>query len=123
METMKRCTIDVLGTKYAVYEVDRADEAVMDARGKGCVGLTDVSTKEIMLRGSMLEPEPDSCGNLQRVYEEAMRREIVRAFLYESGMTGRSIRKGGYCKYEAIVAWMAIQFPKIAASFEEAGCL
>lgn len=117
----KLCEIDVLGTTYKVYEIERDDEAVMDARG--CDGYCDHSTKEIMLRGSFKDPDPKAVANLGYVWDNMIRHEIVHAFLYESGMTGYDSFDGSFYKNEIIVDWFAVQSPKLFKAFKQAGCI
>ena len=114
---MKICDVDVLGTRYSVYEIEKEDESIMDGKGESCLGFCDYTTKEIMLRGSMKDPGPDSCAKLEFVYAKTMRHEITHAFLYESGM------RGSYFYNEVLVDWFAVQSPKILKAFEKAGCL
>lgn len=120
---MKLCEIDVLGTSYKVYEIDPEDESVMDSKGGDCMGFCDHTTKEIMLRGSMKNPEPDDCANLEYEFARVMRHEITHAFIYESGMTGVDLWEGSYYQNETLIDWFAVQSPKMLKAFEKAGCL
>lgn len=120
---MKLCVIDVLGSKYSIYAMDKDDEATIDAWGENHAGYCDPSVKEIVLRGSLLEPEPGSLADLEHSWKAIMRHEIIHAFLYEGGLTGEVQHREAYYGDELLIDWLAIQTPKIFKAFQTAGCL
>jgi predicted SprT family Zn-dependent metalloprotease len=61
-----------------------------------------------------------TCINAQK---EVMRHEIVHAFLYESGLGySTHIPNCAWAVNEEMVDWIAIQTPKMAKVFKQAGC-
>lgn len=65
----------------------------------------------------------DSKKDLYVYKQQVLRHEILHAFLCESGLSACSHKSDNWAADEEIVEWLAIQFPKIFAAFEAAGCL
>ena len=105
--------VHVLGEMYTIRQTEEAK----DAKLKGRDGYTDTSIKECVI-DSMENSEPDYKANLQEYKKSVIRHELIHAFLYESGLDSCS-----WAMNEEMIDWMAIQFPKIAKTFEEAGAL
>lgn len=104
--------VNILGTEYTLIESNE----VQDENLKGKDGYCDTSTK-ICVVEEMTKTEAGMKQNLS-VYKNAVKRhELIHAFLFESGLECCS-----WANNEEIVDWFAIQFPKIAKTFIEAGC-
>ena len=101
--------IDVLGTKYAVYERDNLPN---------CDGYCDKTTKTIVIT----KKTPDSnLGDWEVYRRKILRHEIIHAFLFESGLHENWEHKA-YGHNETYVDWIAAQFPKLQKAFIQAGC-
>ncbi len=108
------CTI--LGTPYTIL----FRTAEQDPRLKQVDGLTDISTKELFIRVNTQDMYTVS--DLTGYTKKVMRHEIVHAFLYESGLWNDSKDTSSWALNEEMVDWIAIQLPKIAQAYKEAGC-
>lgn len=108
--------VSILGTYYTIkFDVP---ECELPEGSDGCM---DQSTKEIKI--AHFEPSRDSLQNLEEYRKKVLRHEILHAFLYESGMWNNSGSCEAWGQDETITDWIAIQFPKIMKTFEEAGAL
>lgn len=105
--------IGILGTSYELKEVNRNAPNFPEE----CDGYTDTSTKELVV-DEMKECKPGMKKNLLGYQAQVKRHEIIHGFLFESGLDN-------CCEWacEEMVDWLAIQFPKLRKTFEEAGCL
>lgn len=107
--------IFVLGVPYSVYEGTEMDFPTL----KNCDGYCDTSVKKIVINDmSDVEGEPDAKKDLASYKKTLIRHELVHATLYESGLASET-----WADNEEIVDWIAIQFPKMWALFETAGCV
>lgn len=106
--------VNVLGTVYTVDEVKKSE----DAQLFNMDGYCDTSIKKCVV-DNMQETEEKSKANLPEYKKSVIRHELIHAFLYESGLDSCCY----WAKEEALVDWLAIQFPKLQKAFEEAGCL
>ena len=117
-------TVNILGTEYRIetHKVSE-DDYLKDNSLAGYCGeedklivVADVSEKEYF-RGM------DEQG--QKSYQkQVLRHEIIHAFLNESGLSDcASTPKCAWPKYEEMVDWIAIQFPKILKAYQEVGAL
>lgn len=105
--------IDVLGTDIQIlFRKEKDDEKL-----NNMVGYFDSSKSLIVVK--ILEPDRYSVGNLDRYQQEILRHEIIHAFLYESGLDGSSGYSENWAANEEMVAWFAIQAPKIFKVFSE----
>lgn len=120
---MHKCELNILGTKYNVYDVEPCDERTLDEYDCDCLGTTDYTTHEIMIRKSMLDRERVKCACPEVLYKQTLRHEIIHAFFAESGLTGVDEWTGSLYDNEVLVDWLAMQFPKILEAFKEADCL
>ena len=102
-------TINILGTEYIMRESCERE----DSRLIGKDGFCDTSTKECVVE-KMDHVEPDAKNNLLDYKNTVKRHEVIHAFLYESGLSDCS-----WGSNEAMVDWLAIQFPKMAKAFKE----
>lgn len=100
--------LNILGTEYD-YEVtsDREDERLC-----GCDGYCDAYQKRIAIEGKHNEKEPCSIKDFEALRKHTKRHEAIHAYFHESGL-------GDYAKNEQIVDWIACQFPKLLATFNE----
>lgn len=108
--------IDVLGTEYTVEIANKAQNTNLETQDGYC----DDSVKKIVVddfsadMSDKLKKE-----NLATQTKEALRHEIVHAFLSESGLS--------VCSYwatnEEIVDWIALQGLKIYKAWQEAGAI
>lgn len=105
--------VNVLGTEYDVELVDGQDEAIKELN---CAGYTDKTTKEIKVKLFKNESFADE-ENPKVNTNNTLRHELIHAFLYECG-----INHGTQFHNEECVDFFAIQFPKLAKMFEDAGC-
>lgn len=113
METRK---IHVLGTEYTMKICGESE----DARLIGFDGLTDETTKELLVESYEANGDEPDCKKDLRVQNRKVRRhEIIHAFLFESGLAENS----GWAQNEEMVDFFAIQFPKLLKAFEEAEAL
>ena len=113
---MTKMKINILGAEYTLT-VCSEDE---DLRLKGMDGLTDETTKELLVESyEKSKDEPNSKKNLQVQINKVKRHEIIHAFLFESGLAENS----AWAQNEEMVDFFAIQFPKLLKAFETAGAL
>lgn len=103
--------INVLGTKYTLEERNPQSEPALERR----TGFCDTTSKEIVI-ASAYQASVNSVKAPDIVKMETIRHELVHAFFSESGMEGWS-------SDEALVDWVAIQFPKMQQAMREAGGL
>ena len=117
-DTQPNCILDILGTPYSVY-VDIMPED--DDYLNGCDGYCDKTTKRIVVIG---ETKASELGDFSVFRKTTLRHEIVHAFLYESGIDANTTWDiPGEQHPEHMVAWIAIQFPKILKVFKEVDAL
>lgn len=108
---MRQTTINVLGTDYAIREMERAQDAYLNT----CDGYCDKTSHTIVVVARDSDCEVDDF----EVYQnQCLRHEIIHAFLYESGLHN-NWKHDTWGHDETCVDWIAIQFPKIAKVFEE----
>lgn len=108
-------TINVLGTKYTVAEID----ANNDERMCGCDGFCDKTTKEIAI---IKKPKDTNLGCWEWYRKKILRHEIIHAFFFESGLH-ENFENDQFGVSETIVDWVAVQFPKMLEAFKEVGCI
>ena len=61
--------------------------------------------------------KPGAKADLEHYKRKVIRHELLHAVLFESGLSCNS-----WGENEEIVDWFAIQFPKLEALFQQAGC-
>lgn len=105
--------LNVLGTEYDVELLEHEDETM---KSLNCVGYTDKTTKEIKSKLYKNERLVDN-KNPKVNTNITLRHELIHAFLYECG-----IDFGMQFHNEECVDFFAMQFPKLAKIFEDAGC-
>lgn len=110
--------INVLGTTYTVKELpDKQVAEEMHGTLGEYGGYCNSYSKEIIIcKNDMCAENEKVKGELQ---SEALRHELVHAFLNESGLKANS----NWATNEEIVDWVAIQVPKMAAIMSKLGVL
>ena len=109
-------TINVLGTDIRVLFRKEAD----DPKLKNMVGYFEGSKALIVVK--ILEPDENSLGDLDKYQMEALRHEIIHAFMFESGL-GANWEHKPIGHEETTIDWIAAQFPKLLEVFEKVGAL
>ena len=107
--------INVLGTKYTIYERTAEEDKTLN----DIDGYCDKTTKVICVT----KKTPDSnLGDWEIYRKKVLRHEIIHAFLFESGLH-ENFKHEEWGHDETFIDWVAVQFPKMKKAFEEAGCL
>lgn len=107
--------IDILGTKYTVKELTRAQDPVLAE----CDGYCDKTSHLIVVLKKTDDFELD---DFEVYRKKCLRHEIIHAFLFESGLHENWTHEQ-YGHDETYVDWIAAQFPKLCQAFKAAGCL
>lgn len=117
-------SVRILGTLYTIAVKKYDEDEAFDRRSIG--GYCDSLLKQIVIcdmttyKGWKYEPK-ETCEIAQK---EALRHEIVHAFLTESGLDANAFSVDcPWAKNEEMVDWIALQGPKIYAAWKEAGAL
>lgn len=108
--------INVLGTEYTLTVCGESE----DSRLAGFDGLTDETTKELLVESYEKDRDDPACKkNLQVQINKVKRHEIIHAFLFESGLAENS----EWAQNEEMIDFFAIQFPKLLEAFKAADAL
>lgn len=116
--------INVLGTEYEVRICKYDELPIFEAQG--IEAYCDAISKKIIVGKISTFPgyEQETAAYCLKCEAEALRHEIVHAFLNESGLQESScVPKGGWARNEEMVDWIALQFPKMLEAMKAAGCL
>lgn len=106
--------VSVLGTPYTIYQGDSVDFPDL----ADCDGYCDTTVKVIVVFDmTKVEGKPGAKADLAHYHRKVIRHELIHAILFESGLCCNS-----WAENEEIVDWFAIQFPKLEALFQQAGC-
>lgn len=108
MENMK---ISVLGTEYTIKEAVEGENPKLAGKDGYC----DSSTKTCVI-DRMETSDVDVKGNLEDFKKSVKMHELIHAFLYKSGLDSCS-----WAYNEEIVDWLAVQWHKINAAFDQLG--
>ena len=108
---MKNTKINVLGTEYTINEATENE----DPKLTGKDGYCDSSTKTCVI-DRLEDTDIDSKGTIEDYKNSVKRHELIHAFLYESGLDSCS-----WADNEELVDWLAIQWHKINAIFDQLG--
>lgn len=108
--------VNVLGMEYEIQRLP-ADQL------EGKAGETDFYTKEIKLSDLSDIPVDIATVNIEAFKRDALRHEIIHAFLFESGLDMQSGETDSWAQNETMVDWIALQFPKMLKAFQDTGCL
>ena len=114
MNRKAKKTVDILGTKYAVYFV-RED---LDDELKECYGYCDDTIKTLVVK-QYKRGELGSKKALDLQEKKNFRHEIIHAFLFESGLAENS----EWAQNEEMVDWIAKQGPKLVKAWQEVDAL
>ena len=122
---IKRCTVNILGTKYKIEGYKPEEDQMLTDRK--LVGFCD-STLKIIKYTIWHDDETYNKyygGDPTAIKDEneVIRHEILHAFLYESGLGICSCECDAWAKNEEMVDWFAIQSPKIFKAYQDANCL
>ena len=108
-------TINVLGVMYRI-EIRTPED---DPRMADKDGITDASTNQIFIddfeKRAAKDPE-NAIGRPWWFRDQVLRREIIHAFLTESGCVD------AFWHTEDMVNWLAYMEPRLHAAFVDAGC-
>ena len=108
---MENFKVDILGVEYKVL----VNQSIKDYPiFEEADGFTDFTTKKIIIEE--LKKDPRNWEDMDAYFMKVLRHEIVHAFLHESGLDSNT----NWARNEEIVDWIAIQFPKLKKTFEEA---
>ena len=116
--------IDVLGTKYTIKRVNKGQDDYMDKMGLS--GYCDNNKKLIAILNlkSLPDWENEPERSILNQEKEAIRHELIHAFLNESGLRWNSATYDkAWATNEEMVDWLAIQAPKMLKAFKDADCL
>ena len=106
--------VSVLGTPYTIYQGNSVDFPDL----ADCDGYCDTTIKAIVvLDMTEIEGKTGAKADLTHYQRKVIRHELLHAVLFESGLSANS-----WGENEEIVDWFAIQFPKLEALFQQAGC-
>lgn len=108
--------VNILGEEYTIDIVPKSEDPKLDDTKDG---YCDTSEKICVIDDmSDMKDDIDGKGNIKAYRKQVIRHEMLHAFLHESGLDVCS-----WAGNEEMVDWFAIQFPKIAKAYDEAGCL
>ena len=117
-------TVNIFGTEYRIEVHKRSEDEYM--KKNGADGYCSGDGKFIVVADtSEKESFPGMTDIEQSTYrKQLLRHEITHAFLNESGLQhNSSVPCGAWARYEEMIDWTAIQFPKMQKAFEEVGAL
>lgn len=109
--------LSILGSPWTLRVSKRADDPGL----QDCDGYTDRSSRTMVVRGDS-DGTAHDLENYEEYIKTIKRHEIVHAFLYESGL-GADYEHPRWGHDETAIDWIAIQFPKMLAVFQEAEAL
>ena len=104
--------LNVLGTEYEIEYKELGKDS-------DCDGYCDYTSRHIVIRSDNV----NEVENFAWLQKKQQRHEIIHAFLAESGLEANFEHCNKWGHEETMVDWIAIQFPKVLAAFNEAGCL
>lgn len=117
-------TVNILGTEYRIEIHKKSEDEFMKKTNSDAycseygkfIVIADVTEKEYF---------PDSTTEEQSEFHKGLlRHEIIHAFLNESGLSASaSIPVGAWAKYEEMIDWIAIQFPKMIKAFQSVNAI
>ena len=106
--------INVLGTLYRVDMVPESEDPKLEDMD----GYMDPSIKRIVVADVKQRPaDKESVQNMEWFQKNIVRRELIHAFITESGI------EDAFLHTEDMVRWLAYMFPRLLAAFNEAGAL
>ena len=99
---------------------DRKQKIVIKTRNCGCTKLYVNGKWQRMVTNLYFH---GYVGNFKKLQNQSLRREIIHAFLAESGSQANFEHAQSFGHEETMIDWIAIQFPKIAKVYEKLGIL
>ena len=115
--------VNVLGTEYKIEVRKVSEDDYM--KNNNLAGYCAEETKLIVIADMSEKPFFELNESEQKIFfKKTLRHELIHAFLNESGLSDNaSTPSCAWAKYEEMIDWIAIQFPKMQKAFEEAECL
>lgn len=109
-------TVSILGSEWKIlFRSGNEDPKLADADG-----YCDESVKEIIVESfETVKDDAQACADLSKIQRQAIRHELVHAFLFECGLGPCS----EWAQNEEMVDWIARQFPKLLKAFQDAGAM
>lgn len=107
--------INILGTEYTIEYKNVEDDKELEEAD----GYTDPTSKEIVIRRN----NQNNLSDFVNLQKQALRHEIVHAFMYESGLGHNFQHCNRFGHDETTIDWFAIQSPKIFKAFKELGII
>lgn len=113
---MQDIKVNVLGAEWTIRFGKESEYPNL----KDVDGYTDSSVREIVVDDfSRAQEDPFSKKDVAQHQKQAIRHELVHAFLEESGLGGNGCAVEHWEYNEEMVDWFAIQSPKIFKVFKE----
>lgn len=113
--------IDILGSIYTVYFVDKFPERLEEFEDNAD-GLCNRYNKEIFVK--QCQDKDITKEGKERCEKTTLRHELFHAYLSESGLSANASHcYTSWAENEEMVEWFAIQAPKIFKTFQEVGCI
>lgn len=109
---MDNRTVNILGTEYEIQSSEDIYKTLMKSQN---TGECDMYTKVISISPQEFIVNDSREDVRKSIYNICMRHEILHAFFHEAGVDR-------YSADETLVDFIAMQFPKMKALFEEVGC-
>lgn len=108
---------DILGVPYELIYCNTSHTAFDTSKGDR--SYVDFASKQIKLRDMSSLPEFANCtkSEISDLLKEMARKEVVKAYLYESGMPegGTTFNKAA----DSISSWFSMQAPKIIITWQQ----
>lgn len=104
-------TFNVLGTEWTLIVGNAEKFPVLEEND----GVTDCTTKIILINDMVNYNEVDTKGNLCAYRRTILTHELIHAFLEESGLSYNTSTICHWALNDEMVDWFAIQFSKIQA--------
>lgn len=115
-EIEKEIVLNILGTEWTLEAVHQTDDKYL----MNADGYADKTLHKIVVCG--FPPDDSDLGNWEPYFKKCMRHEIIHAYLFESGLHENFVHpEAGHD--ETFIDWVAVQFPKIMKTFQEANAL
>ena len=116
MQKNKEFILTILGEKWTLKFVHEQDDKYL----KNADGYTDKTTRKIVVLG--YPPEDSEPEDWESYLKKCIRHEIIHAYLFESGLA-ENFHHQEFGHDETMIDFIAIQFPKILQTFEDAEAL
>jgi len=109
--------VSVLGEEWTIQQRTKAEDEYL----KKVFGYCDCTSREIVYEPMPHDdvPKCETWSMPDAANKRIVRHELVHAFFYESGLAEDS----DWAMNEAMVDWIARQFPKLLKAFQDAGAI